>query len=327
MLSRVQRFTQQSHTRGRVLSQRRQQHKVKAVKNYSTSPIPPFGDPKSPVVITCAITGDVPSTDRIPVPVTPEQQVASILEAHEAGASVVHLHVRDENAKCTFNPDLYKKVMDGVREKAPEMILEFSTGNYAPTVQDRALCLQHKPDMASLCPGSVNFKATRPGKDIFKQFLNTHEEIDYLAKTMMDNNIKPDVAIFDVSMLYHTNDLIRQGKLKTPVRLMFVMGGHMGLEARRPLLDFLVKESTDLLGKENFTWQTVGVGWNHDSIAKWTLDLGGHLRTGFEDSLMIRRGVFAKSNADLVRHMASLCKAIDRPVATPQQAREIIGLN
>jgi len=206
------------------------------------------------------------------------------------------------------------------------LIVEFSLGNYAPTVEKRIDCLKHKPDMASLCPGSVNFKMSRPGEFTAKQFLNSHEDIEIICKSMLENNVKPDVAIFDISMIYNTADLIRHGLIKKPVRLMYVMGGHMALEARRPLLEFLISESKAVLGEDNFNWCCVGVGWNHSTTQKWSLELGGHARTGFEDSLMISRGKFATSNSELVRNVVSLAEQTGRRIATPSEARQILGL-
>merc|ERR1712188_331419 len=288
----------------------------------------------APAVITVAITGDVAEKNRIcNVPITWQEQVSSIVDCFEAGARMVHVHVRDDDGKCTWDAARYAAVMQGVKQECPDMILQFSTGNYAPTYEDRSAMLDLRPEMASLTPGSVNFRATRPSKgtDLFtgRQYLNTHEDIDALAERMQKNGVKPDVAIFDLSMLYATHDLIHRGVIKEgdgPVRLMYVLGGHMALPAHRPVLEFLLSESERLFGREGFTWCGVGLGWNHDAVCRWTLELGGHPRTGFEDSMMTRRGKFAESNAELVHHVAGLCEEYDRPLATPQEAREILGL-
>jgi len=279
----------------------------------------------SPALITVAITGDVHTKVRnINVPCTPEEQIESCVKSFQAGARVVHLHVRDDKGMCTWDPIRYGQVLNGLKEKCPEMIVEFSLGNYAPTVDDRVACLKHRPQYASLCPGSVNFKSSRPGENIAKDFLNSHEDIDYLCKTMLEYDVKPHVAIFDLSMIYNTADLVRRGLIKLPVRLMYVMGGHMALEARETLVDFLVSESEFSFGKGNFIWSLVGVGWNHMSAINWALARGGHPRTGFEDTLMISRGKFAQSNEQLVQHVADICtQKFNRPIATPEQAREI----
>lgn len=137
------------------------------------------------------------------------------------------------------------------------MILQFTTGNYAPNLADRAKFLDLRPEMASLTPGSVNFRASRPGKDTAKKYYNTHEEIDFLSQKMLDLSIKPDIAIFDLSMIYSTSDLLRRGLLKKPMRLMFVLGGHMALEGKRDVLEFLVKQSEAEFGPsspQTWTW-------------------------------------------------------------------------
>jgi len=288
----------------------------------------------SAALITVAITGDVPEKNRIcDVPITPTEQVRQIRECFESGARMVHVHVRDEAGRCTWEKDKYEEVMMGVREECPEMILQFSTGNYAPAFEERSAMLDLHPEMASLTPGSVNFRATRParGTELFtgRQYLNTHEDVDALAERMQKNGVKPDVAIFDLSMLYATHDLIQRGVIKEedgPVRLMYVLGGHMALPAHRPVLEFLLSESERLFGREGFTWCGVGVGWNHEAVCRWTLELGGHPRTGFEDTMMTRRGVFAASNAELVQYVVGLCEEYDRHIATPREAREILGL-
>jgi len=284
--------------------------------------------------MTVAVTGDVAEKNRIcNVPITPSEQVASIRECFEAGARMAHVHVRDEEGRCTWEKEKYEEVMIGVREECPEMILQFSTGNYAPTFEERSAMLDLGPEMASLTPGSVNFRVTRPAKGTEhftgREYVNNHEDIDAMAERMNKNGVKPDVAIFDLSMLYATHDLLQRGAIKEedgPVRLMYVLGGHMALPAHRPVLEFLLSESERLFGREGFTWCGVGLGWNHDAVCRWTLELGGHPRTGFEDSMMTRRGKFAESNAELVHHVAGLCEEYDRHLATPQEAREILGL-
>jgi len=127
-------------------------------------------------------------------------------------------------------------------------------------------------------------------------------------------------------MIYSTADLLKKGLLLLPLRIMFVLGGHMALEARPSLLEFMIAECIDLFGENNFTWTAVGVGWNHLNVIKWSLKLGGHVRTGFEDTLMIHRGKFATSNAQLVKSVAELCTEHGRVLATPDQARKILGI-
>jgi len=258
------------------------------------------------------------------VPISPQEQIESAHESFDSGARVVHVHVRDESGIPTWDAERYGQVLDGLKKHCPDLLVEFSLGNYAPTIQDRLACLSKHPHLASLCPGSVNFKPTRPERAT--AFINSHQDIVSMCKTMQDKKVKPNVTIFDVSMIYHTADLVKKGLLQLPLDIMFVIGGHMGLEARRPLLEFLISESNHYFGEENFIWTVVGVGWNHTTTQQWSLELGGHMRTGFEDSLMISRGVFAKSNKELVEHAVKMAKEKGRTIATPKQARKLLAI-
>ena len=177
--------------------------------------------------------------------------------------------------------------------------------------------------MASLTPGSVNFRKTRLSAN---DYLNSHEEIEIITKKMNEFNIKPDVAIFDLSMIYAAEQLVRQGLIKLPIRMMYVFGGHMALPARKEVLEFLVSETESCFGKNNFNWCAVGVGWNHDQIQRWALEMGGQPRTGLEDTLMIKRRVYAKGNEQLVKHIVGLCDEYSKEIMTPKEAREFLQI-
>uniref|UniRef100_A0A6B2LAA6 3-keto-5-aminohexanoate cleavage enzyme n=1 Tax=Arcella intermedia TaxID=1963864 RepID=A0A6B2LAA6_9EUKA len=278
-------------------------------------------------MITAALTGDVPMKNRhMNVPITPKEIVRDACEVFEAGARMIHVHVRDEEGRPTCKAQYYGEVLEGVRKACPEMIVQFSTGNYAPNLQERVECfkLPTKPDMGSWTPGSVNFLPARKGSDIY---WNTNEDIESIIKLFKETGIRPDVAIFDASMLYRTHLLYQLGWISPPVRLMFVFGGYMALPPRAPLIRFLVSECEDLFGPGNWSWCGVGVGWNHSQLQRLTLEHGGHPRTGFEDSFLIQRRVIAKNNRQLVEHLVQLCGEYGRPIATPAEARELLGLN
>jgi uncharacterized protein (DUF849 family) len=283
-------------------------------------------DQKQPVVITVAITGDVAQQARVNVPVSPKHQIEQIVASYEKGARMVHIHVRDDNGKPTWDPKKYQEVMEGCRKYCPDIIVQFSTGNYAPNLEERLKCLELGPEMASLTPGSVNFKASRPGQNTCVQYINSHKDIDSLASKMLEFNIKPDVAIFDLSMIYATADLVRRKLVTLPVRLMYVLGGHMALDSRKEILEFLIKESKFCFGEGKFNWCAVGVGWNNPAVMKWCLELGGNLRTGIEDTLMIKRGIIAKDNSELVANLAELVVNSGKRIATPEESRRILGL-
>ena len=164
----------------------------------------------------------------------------------------------------------------------------------------------------------------RKSSDIY---WNTNEDIEAIIKVFKENGVRPDVAIFDVSMLYRTHMLYKMGWIEAPVRLMFVFGGYMALAPRESLIKFLISECNDLFGESNYSWCGVGVGWNHTQLQKMTLENGGHPRTGFEDSFLIKRRVIAKNNKQLVEHLASVCQEYEKPIATPLEARKILGLD
>jgi len=280
-------------------------------------------------MITVAITGDVADKVRVcNVPLSVQEQIESIHECYEAGAHMCHLHVRDTDHRCSWKPELYEAVLEGVNKHCPEMIMQFSTGNYSPSPATRAACLKLGPDMASLTCGSVNFRNSRPGQDLSaaRVFVNPHAEIEYLGRAMEAHNVKPDIAVFDLSMIYSTAELFERGLLAPPFRFMFVMGGHMALPADKEVLQILVSETQRVFQGHEFSWVGIGVGWAHSKACEWSLELGGHMRTGFEDSLMTRRGKYAESNADLVRHVIGLAERAGRPLATMPEARMILGL-
>lgn len=287
-----------------------------------TSPSPSTPNTTTPAIISVAITGDVAQKRRVPgLPITPDEQIKSIYEAFEAGARHTHVHVRDENGKPSWDAKLYNRVLEGVRRECPDMIVEFSTGNYAPNVNERVECLNGKPNMASLTPGSINFKYSRESANIY---LNTHADIEKIAQTMKNNGVKPAVCIFDASMIYSCAELIERKLVNAPPHIYFVMGGHMALRARESLLDFLIQESNDILPGR--TWTGIGVGWNHNDVIKWTLKKGGHPRTGYEDNLMVKRGVIAKNNAELVKSIVNLCPQFNRHPASTEETRKILNL-
>ncbi|KAL9644938.1 hypothetical protein ABK040_004432 [Willaertia magna] len=280
-----------------------------------------------PVLITAALTGDVPTKNRhMKVPITPEEIIEDACEVFDAGARMIHVHVRDENGKPTCKYEYYEKVLEGVRKDCPEMVVQFSTGNYAPNLEERIKCfqLEKKPEMGSWTPGSVNFLPSRKGSDIY---WNTNEDLEAIIKVFKENGVRPDVALFDVSMLYRTHMLYKLGWIQAPVRLMFVFGGYMALPPRESLIKFLVSECSSLFGEGNWSWCGVGVGWNHSALQRLTLENEGHPRTGFEDSFLIKRKVIAKNNKQLVEHLVELCNEYERPIATPEEARKLLGLD
>lgn len=270
-----------------------------------------------PCVITVAITGAVPKKEDNPaVPVIPSEQIESTHEAFEAGASLVHIHVRNEDQSPGSDPDKFEEIQKGVMRHCPGMIIQFSTGGRGRELSQRGAMLKLRPDMASLATGSVNFPTS-----IYE---NPPAFVDELASTMLQYEIKPEIEIFDVAMLYNAATLVKRNLLATPVHVQFVLGITNALPARRSLLEFLISELRDVL--PGATWTAAGIGRHQFQVNEWCLELGGHCRTGLEDNIKYDRTRLAASNAELVTKIVDVVDGFGRRPATAQEARQILGL-
>jgi uncharacterized protein (DUF849 family) len=270
-----------------------------------------------PVIITVAITGAVPKKkDNPAVPVTPAEQVESTQQAFEAGASLVHIHVRNPDESPGSDPEMYGRVQEGVRKYCPGMIVQFSTGGRGREQAKRGAMLYLKPDMASLATGSVNFPTA-----IYE---NPPDFVERLAKAMLENDVKPEVEVFDLAMLYNAANLVKKGLLKDPPHVQFVMGITNAMPARKSIFDFLRSEMKEVLPRA--TWVAAGTGRFQWEVNQWCLEAGGHVRTGLEDNLKIEADRLAASNAELVKKVVDNCERFGRRPATASEARQILGL-
>ena len=270
-----------------------------------------------PVIITVAITGALPRKKDSPaVPVTPSEQVESTHEAFEAGASLVHIHVRNPDESPSSDPELYGRVQEGVRKHCPGMIVQFSTGGRGRDQTARGAMLHLRPDMASLATGSVNFP-----NGIYE---NPPDFVEALARTMQEHDIKPEIEVFDLAMLYSAARLVKTGLLDPRAHVQFVMGVPNAMPARRSIFDFLRSELREVLPQA--TWVAAGIGRMQWEVNQWCLAEGGHCRTGLEDNLRYDDTRLAASNAELVRKIVDVCERHDRRPATPAEARRILGL-
>ncbi len=268
-------------------------------------------------IITVAITGSQPTKTQNPaVPTQPEEQIESTQAAFEAGASLVHIHVRDDQDRPSSDVARFERVLAGIRRHCPGMIVQFSTGGRGRLAAERGAALGLKPDMASLATGSVNFATI--------VYENPPAFIDELAGAMLRFDIKPECEIFDLAMLYNAARLVERGLLKAPPHLQFVLGIPGALPARETVLDFLIAELKAIL--PGATWTAAGIGRAQSEVARWALARGGHARTGLEDNLYIEKGRLAASNAELVAQLADLCGAFGRHPASPAEARDLLGL-
>jgi len=271
----------------------------------------------TPCIITVAITGSVPTKKDSPaVPVTVPEQIESTHAAYEAGAALVHVHVRNDDGSTTSDPEKFGRFLAGIRKHCPDMIVQFSTGGRSGMGKERGGMLHLKPEMASLTTGSVNF-----AKIIYE---NHPTLINDLATGMLANAIKPEIEIFDLAMLYNAAKLVADGLLKAPVHVQFVLGIPGALPADRQVLDFELAQLERML--PGATWTAAGIGRHQLTVNEWALELGGHCRTGLEDNLRFDKDRLATSNAELVKRVAELTVKLGRSVATPAEARRILGL-
>jgi len=270
-----------------------------------------------PVIFAVAITGSVPrKKDNPAVPVTPDEQIESTHEAYEAGAALAHIHVRNPDESSSSDPELFVRIQEGLRKHCPDMIQQFSTGGRGRDPALRGSSLHLRPDMASLATGSVNFRTI--------VYENTPQLIDDLAKAMLQYDVKPEIEIFDLAMLYSAAELVKRGLLREPLHVQFVLGIPNALPPRRKMLEFLLSELEELL--PGATWTAAGIGRHQLEMARWSLELGGHVRTGLEDNIKLDRETLAPSNAALVKQCTALCSEYDTRPATPAEARAMLGL-
>ena len=270
-----------------------------------------------PCIITVAITGSVPKKiDNPTIPITVSEQIESTRMCYDAGASLVHLHVRNEDESPSSDVNKFKELLAGIKESCPNMIIQFSTGGRGRSHEERGQMLYLKPDMASLATGSVNFPTS-----IYE---NPPSLINDLAHSMLNNSIKPEVEIFDLAMLYNAFELVKSGLLIEPVHVQFVFGIKNALPAKKDILKFQINELKKYLPQS--TWTAAGLGKSQLIVNEWSLELGGHCRTGLEDNIKYDKTRLANGNDELVERLALLSKKFNRPVATPLEAREILGL-
>jgi uncharacterized protein (DUF849 family) len=271
-----------------------------------------------PVVIAVAITGSVPrKKDNPAVPVTVSEQIESTHEAFEAGAALVHLHVRNQDESSSSDPDLFAQVLEGVRKHCPGMIVQFSTGGRGRDQNARGAALHHKPDMASLATGSVNFPTI-----IYE---NAPQLVEDLAARMKENGVVPEIEVFDLSHIYGTRRLVDSGLLSDRPHVQFVMGIKNALPVEEHLIDILLAELKRVLPRA--TWTAAGIGRHQTDVIEWVLKRNGDaVRTGLEDNIRISKDRLAASNAELVRVAADMCAKYDGRPATPAEARSMLGL-
>lgn len=268
------------------------------------------------LIITACICGaEVMKENNPAVPYTVEEIAEQAYGAYKAGASIIHLHVRYDDGTPTQDLERFRACFEAIRAKCPDVIIQPSTGGAVGMTNDERLQpIQLNPEMATLDCGTCNFG----GDDIF---VNTENMIKDFGEKMIARNIKPEVEVFDKGMIDMAVRLNKKGYIKSPMHFDFVMGVNGGISGTPRDLVFMAGSIP-----EGSTWTVAGVGRFEIPMITMGIIMGGHVRVGFEDNVYLSKGVLAKSNAELVEKVVRIANELGREIATPAEARQILGL-
>ncbi len=270
-----------------------------------------------PCILCCAITGSLPrKSDNPAVPISVAEQIESSHAAVEAGASIIHAHVRNDDESPSSDPDKFAALKEGLERHCPGVIVQFSTGGRSGTGRERGAMLPLRPDMASLSVGSNNFPTRVYG--------NAPDLVAWLAAEMQKYEITPEVEAFDLSHILQALVMHQNGALHGKLYVQFVMGVKNAMPVDKEVFDFYVQIMRNRAPQAH--WCAAGIGAAQIVVNEWAIAAGGHTRTGLEDNIRLNKTTLAPSNATLVARAAELCAKYDRPVATPRQARALLGL-
>lgn len=270
------------------------------------------------IIITAAVTGSNPTKEMNPaVPYTPKEIVTAAVDCYNAGAAIIHIHVRDpKTGKPDFKIELFKQVLEGIRKKC-NVIINFTTSGLfldgPDVISQRLQPIYLKPEICSLDLGSLNFQN--------KVFINPPQWADTAATCMKQNGVKPEIEVFDVGHIYQANALIEKGLINDPPYFQLCMGVKWGIAATAENFLFMKNKLPS-----NALWSVLGVGTTQLTMITLGIILGGNIRVGFEDNIYLKKGVLAKSNAQLVEMAVDLAVRIGRQVATPNEARHLLGI-
>jgi uncharacterized protein (DUF849 family) len=281
------------------------------------------------------------------LPVTPPQIIDDAVRAADAGAASVHIHARDpKTAKPTTEPAVYREIAAGIKARSNVIVCITTGGTAYMAPEERAQVVPAlKPELATFNMGTINF-SIHPIADRYKDedykfpwekefaigtkdfiFRNTFGDIEKLIQMMKENNTKPEFELYDVGHIYNLNFLVRRGIIKFPVWLQFVTGILGGIGANVDEVVHMKQTADRLLGADNYVWSVIGAGYPAEfNLATLGIMMGGHARVGFEDNIFIEKGVLAKSNAELVEKLVRIARELGREIATPDEARKILGL-
>lgn len=279
-------------------------------------------------IVTCCLTGVLTDPKQHPVPVTPAEMASSARDAFNAGASVMHIHFRSQQPGMghmpTWEPDVAAEIADAIRASCPGVILNFSTGVMGKDISAPAACLTRcKPEMAAMNSGSLNYlKATSSGKWAWPPLLfdNPVEKVQQFLKVMYDNGVVPECECFDIGILRSLSMFEKVGLLKKPLHVSLVQGVASGMPVDADLLPVLLKYVP-----EGAHWQSILIGreeiW---PVHRLTAELGGHLRTGVEDTFYLPDGSKTSGNGQLIAALVKIAREVGRELATPAEARKMI---
>lgn len=266
------------------------------------------------LIITVALTGaEVTKSDQPALPITPQEIAIAAEACAKAGASIVHLHARHSDGAATQDKAVYREIISAVRERC-DIIIQVSTGGaVGMTPQERLEPVSLKPEMATLSMGSVNF-----GGEVF---INDPVDMEVFAEAMAAQGVKPELEIFDAGMIATANRWIKNGMLPPTPHFDFVLGVPGAMPGTPEALMYLKSQLPP-----GATWTVAGIGPAQLQLGTMAIVLGGHVRVGFEDNVYFRKGELATSNAQLVQRIADISRLLERPVATPAEARKLLGL-
>jgi len=291
-----------------------------------------------PLIISCAITGGWQGKEANPaLPETPDEQAKSTFEAYEAGASIAHVHARDPKvgyAEPVGSKEIYLDINKRIRELCPDIIINNTTGGGPKmSVEDRLQSVYANPEMCSLNVGTLVmkavYKARKPplsGRDqdepVESIFRNTYTDTERFAKEMLDRNVKPEMETFGDGNWYLIDNMINKGLIKPPYFVQLVLGM---MSATPPTPWHLLNQTA--YAPPNTMFNILGIGVHQVPLTTFAMILGMHVRVGMEDNVYYARGVKAKSNAELVQRVVRIAKELNRPIATPTEAREMLGIS
>jgi len=272
-----------------------------------------------PLIITTALTGAETSKQIQPaLPITPQEQAETARKCFAAGSRVLHLHVREDDGKATQRLERFEEAINLIRREVPEMLIQISTGGaVGATFESRMAPLRLKPEMATLNGGTLNF-----GDEVF---VNSAQEIIKLAEYFKETGVAPEIEVYESGMIDYIAKLANKGIIThTPLHVQFVLGVAGGMSGKPKNVLYMAEHLKEEI--PTATWGVAGIGRWQLPCAMMAMTMGGHIRVGFEDNVYYHKGILADSNEQIVARIARIAAEYGRPLATPEQTRQILGL-